>query len=108
MQTTYQKRLRKDGLSEIIKLQGEMSAAKNKAREGSILTVLVEGRSKRSEHDLMGKCDESISVIFPREDYKKGQYVDVLIEKSTSNSMVGKPVGLNPFFEKIKTTEEVA
>jgi len=100
--------VKKRRLSEIIKLQGEMSAAKNKAREGSILTVLVEGRSKRSEHDLMGKCDESISVIFPREDYKKGQYVDVLIEKSTSNSMVGKPVGLNPFFEKIKTTEEVA
>ena len=84
-----------------------MSAAKNKARIGTVLTVLVEGRSKRSADDLMGKCDENISVIFPRENYSKGDYVDVLIEKSTSNSMVGKPIGFNPYFEKAKINEEM-
>ncbi|MFT5512310.1 MAG: tRNA-2-methylthio-N6-dimethylallyladenosine synthase [Bacteroidia bacterium] len=99
--------VKKRRLAEIIQLQGEMSAAKNKARIGTILTVLVEGRSKRSADDLMGKCDENISVIFPRENYSKGDYVDVLIEKSTSNSMVGKPIGFNPYFEKAKIKEEM-
>lgn len=99
--------VKKRRLSEIIELQGNMSARKNKERVGTVLTVLVEGRSKRSELDLMGKCDENISVIFPRENYSKGQYVDVLIEKSTSNSMVGKAVGLNPHFESALLSKEV-
>lgn len=100
-------KVKKRRLTEIINLQGEMSARKNKERIGTVLTVLVEGRSKRSENDLMGKCDENISVIFPRENFSKGQYVDVRIEKSTSNSMVGKAVGLNPHFEKARLNKEV-
>lgn len=100
-------KVKKRRLTEIINLQGEMSARKNKERIGTVLTVLVEGRSKRSENDLMGKCDENISVIFPRENFSKGQYVEVRIEKSTSNSMVGKAVGLNPHFEKARLNKEV-
>lgn len=99
--------VKKRRLSEIIELQNRMSARKNSERVGTVLTVLVEGRSKRSDEDLMGKCDENISVIFPKEAYSKGQYVDVLIEKSTSNSLVGKAVGLNPYFEKMQEKKEV-
>ncbi|MFT5723851.1 MAG: tRNA-2-methylthio-N6-dimethylallyladenosine synthase [Bacteroidia bacterium] len=99
--------IKKKRLTEIINLQNNMSAEKNKNRIGSVVTVLVESRSKRSELDVMGKCDESISVIFPKENYSKGQYVDVLIEKSTSNSMVGKAIGLNEHFEKATLTQEV-
>ena len=58
--------VKKRRLSEIIELQGNMSARKNKERVGTVLTVLVEGRSKRSELDLMGKCDEKHLGYFPK------------------------------------------
>ncbi len=92
--------VKKRRLTEIITLQNNMSARKNKEREGTVVTVLIEGKSKRSDDDFMGKCDENISTIFPRENYKVGQYVDVLIERSTSNSIMGKALGLNEYFEK--------
>lgn len=81
-------------LQEIIKLQNDISKAKNKAREGSIQRVLVEGTSKKSENDLKGRSDQNIVVIFPAENYKPGQYVDVLIERSTTTSLIGKAVAL--------------
>jgi tRNA-2-methylthio-N6-dimethylallyladenosine synthase len=100
--------VKKRRLTEIIDLQNEVSRAKTKAREGSIVTVLVEAESKRSDQDWMGKCDQHIVTIFPKEHYEKGQYVDVLIERSTTTSLIGKAVGLNPYFEQVVEEENVA
>lgn len=98
--------VKKRRLTEIIDLQNEISRKKNKAREGQIVTVLVEAESKRSEDDWMGKCDQHIVTIFPKENYKKGEYVDVLIEKSTTTSLIGKAVGLNKTMNGIQIEEE--
>ena len=42
-------------LKELQALQDKHTQEKNTALEGSIQEVLVEGRSKNSEHDLMGR-----------------------------------------------------
>lgn len=84
--------VKKRRLTEIIDLQNEISRKKNKEREGSIVRVLAEGPSKRSEDDLMGRCDENIVVIFPKGSYKPGDYVDVRVERSTTTSLIGKVV----------------
>lgn len=76
-------------LQEIIALQNAVSREKNKEREGKIFRVLVEGFSKKSTDDLKGRSDENMVVIFPKENYKPGDYVDVLIEKSSTTSLVG-------------------
>jgi tRNA-2-methylthio-N6-dimethylallyladenosine synthase len=54
---------------------------------------LVEGTSKKSANDLRGRNDENMVVIFPKENYKPGDYVDVIIEKSSTTSLVGKAIG---------------
>lgn len=90
---------KKRRLSEIIEVQNNISRAKNKAREGSVVTVLIENSSKRSEGDWMGKCDQNIVVIFPKENYQKGEFVDVLIERSTTTSLIGKPIGYSKVFD---------
>ncbi|MFT4523802.1 MAG: tRNA-2-methylthio-N6-dimethylallyladenosine synthase, partial [Bacteroidia bacterium] len=51
---------KKRRLTEIIEVQHRMSRDKNRAREGSIVTVLVEANSKRSDQDWMGRCEEHI------------------------------------------------
>ncbi|MCB9261437.1 MAG: tRNA (N6-isopentenyl adenosine(37)-C2)-methylthiotransferase MiaB [Flavobacteriales bacterium] len=98
---------KKRRLTEIIDLQNEVSKRKNKERVGKIVTVLIESESKRSADDWMGKCDQHIVTIFPKENYEKGQYVDVQIEKSTTTSLIGKAVGLTSFenAEKPKLAE---
>ncbi len=79
-------------LQEIIAMQNEVSKQNNKEREGKIFRVLIEGVSKKSDKDLRGRSDENIVVIFPKENYKPGDYVDVLIERSSTTSLIGRVV----------------
>ena len=80
-------------LQEIIATQNAVSKLKNKNREGKIFRVLAEGFSKKSNNDLKGRNDENMVVIFPKENYKPGDYVDVLIERSSTTSLIGIVVG---------------
>lgn len=82
-------------LTEIINLQNQISIEKNKEELGKTFLVLVEGFSKKSEADLMGRNDQNKVVIFPREHYKPGDYVKVLIEKTTTTSLIGKVVSVH-------------
>lgn len=77
-------------LQEIITLQKSISAEKNKKQVGKTFKVLVEGPSKKSADDLMGRNDQNQVVIFPKENAKPGEYVDVFIERATTTSLIGK------------------
>jgi tRNA-2-methylthio-N6-dimethylallyladenosine synthase len=84
--------VKKRRLSEVIEIQNEVAKRKNKAREGKVFRVLIEGESKKSKDDWMGRNDQNIVCIFPKANYQKGEYVDVLIERSTTTSLIGKGV----------------
>jgi tRNA-2-methylthio-N6-dimethylallyladenosine synthase len=79
-------------LTEIIDLQHRNSIAKNTSEIGKTHIVLIEGESKKSELDAKGRNDQNKIVIFPIENYKKGQYVKVLIERVTITSLIGRIV----------------
>lgn len=79
-------------LAEIIEVQQRISTERNKKLIGTIQKVLVEGTSKRSEADFSGRSDQNKVVIFPRENFKKGDYVDVLITETTSATLRGRAV----------------
>lgn len=80
-------------LKEIIALQNSISIEKNKRDIGTVQTVLIEGYSKKSDADYKGRSDQNKPVIFPvGEGYGKGDYVKVLIEKSTQTSLIGKVI----------------
>lgn len=77
-------------LAEIIAIQQRISAERNQKLVGTVQKVLVEGTSKRSQDDLSGRSDQNKVVIFPRENFKKGDYVDVLITESSSATLKGR------------------
>ena len=79
-------------LNEIMLIQHQNGFNKNKEEIGKIQTVLIEGESKKSKDDFRGRSDQNTVVIFPREHYQKGQYVKVLIERSTQTSLIGKVI----------------
>lgn len=82
--------VKSDRLSRMIELQNHISLENNKNDIGKTFEVLVEGRSKKSDKELFGRTSQGKVVIFPGEDYKKGDYVLVTIERCTQTSLIGK------------------
>lgn len=78
-------------LAEIVALQNKISTEKNKRYVGKIVKVLIEGDSKKSGEDWKGRNDQNVVTVFPKTgNYKKGDYVQVLVEKTTTTSLIGK------------------
>ncbi len=80
-------------LNEIIALQNKLSARSKKQDIGKTFGVLVEGYSKRSREFLSGRTSQNKVVVFPGKGFRKGEYVNVLIERCTSATLIGKAVG---------------
>ena len=58
---------------------------------GKVQKVLIEGFSKKSDKDYAGRSDQNAMVIFPVDSrYKPGQYVNVLAEKCTTATLIGR------------------
>jgi tRNA-2-methylthio-N6-dimethylallyladenosine synthase len=79
-------------LSEMIALQNRLSVKSKKSDIGMVFDVLVEGFSKRSAEYLSGRTSQNKVVVFPEGDFKKGEYVRVLIERCTSATLIGKSI----------------
>jgi len=79
-------------LTEVIEIQHEIAKRKNKAQEGKVHCVLIESKSKKNPDEWMGRNEQNIKVIFPKENYKKGEYVNVRIDRTTITSLIGVAV----------------
>ncbi len=84
--------IKKKRLNEVIALQNQLSYESNQRDVGKTFKVLIEGESKRSENDLFGRNSQNKVVVFPRENHKPGEYVNVLIERATSATLLGRVV----------------
>jgi len=80
-------------LREIIDLQQENSLKRMKTYVGQTHRILVEGTSKKSSEELFGRTTQNAVVVFPKENYQPGDYVDVFVEDCTSATLIGKAVG---------------
>lgn len=76
-------------LDEIIALQQELSLKSNKQDIGKEFEVLAEGVSKRSDQQLFGRTSQNKVVVFPRESYNPGDYVNVKILSCTAATLKG-------------------
>ncbi len=85
---------KKRRLQEIIELQMKHSLIRTKEQVGKTHKVLVEGVSKKSKEELYGRNSQNTVVVFPKENYKPGDYVLVNIEECTSATLKGKATKL--------------
>lgn len=79
-------------LTEIVNLQRENSGIKTAQGLGKIHEVLVDGFSKKSEDMLKGRNSENLVVVFPKGNYKKGDYVNVKAISCTTSTLIGEPI----------------
>ncbi len=78
-------------LTEIVALQRKHSLYRLQQQVGKVNRVLIDGLSKKSDQDFAGRSDQNIVVVFPVDSrFKKGDYVDVIIESCTSATLIGK------------------
>ena len=79
-------------LAEVIEVQAANSHRSNLKDIGKTFRVLVEGTSKKSDQMLQGRNPQNKVVVFPKEDIRKGDYVDVLVTDCTSATLLGTVV----------------
>jgi tRNA-2-methylthio-N6-dimethylallyladenosine synthase len=84
--------VKKRRLSEIITKQREHSFIRNQMDVGKVHRVLIEGFSKKSDNYLQGRNSANKVIVFPREQYAKGQYADVLVNECTGGTLIGEAV----------------
>ena len=80
-------------LQEIVDAQRIHSGFRTQEFLGKTVEVLVEKTSKKSDADLSGRNSQSIMVVFPKEHYKIGDFVNVKITNCTSGTLIGEAVG---------------
>ncbi len=84
---------KKRRLQEIINLQQKHSLYRTQEHVGKIQEVLIEGTSKKSENHWKGRNTQNTVVVFPKENYQMGDFVNVKIEDCTSTTLLGEAVG---------------
>ncbi|MBD5366557.1 MAG: tRNA (N6-isopentenyl adenosine(37)-C2)-methylthiotransferase MiaB [Bacteroides sp.] len=77
-----------DRLNRMIALQNELSAESNRRDVGREFEVLVEGVSKRSTDQWMGRTSQNKAAVFPRGDFKVGDLVKVRVVDSSSATLI--------------------
>jgi tRNA-2-methylthio-N6-dimethylallyladenosine synthase len=77
-------------LDEIIQLQNKISLQNNKDDIGKTFEALAEGISKKSNEMLFGRTSQNKVVVFPRGNYRKGDFVRVKITACTQTTLIGE------------------
>lgn len=81
--------VKKRRLTEVVSLQQENSAFHTHNAVGKTMKVLVEGVSKKSDEMFCGRNTQNTTVVFPKGNLSKGDYVNVKIERCTTTTLIG-------------------
>jgi tRNA-2-methylthio-N6-dimethylallyladenosine synthase len=84
--------VKKRRLAEVVAVHRVHSLESNKRDIGKTFEVLVEGTSLRDENDLFGRNTQNKVIVFPRKNFKPGDYAIVKVTDCTSGTLIGEVV----------------
>ena len=93
MEDDIPEEVKKRRLREIIELQQQHGKYRTESYIGQTVCVLIEKESKKSNTDWSGRTTQNTVVVFPKENYQVGDFVEVNIESATSATLIGRAVG---------------
>ncbi|MGV6827771.1 MAG: tRNA (N6-isopentenyl adenosine(37)-C2)-methylthiotransferase MiaB [Flavobacteriales bacterium] len=85
--------VKKRRLSEIVALQRSHCFFRTQQFVGGTFEVLIEKESKKDPQYWSGRTSQNTVAVFPKENYKIGDFVMVKINDCTSATLIGKAVG---------------
>lgn len=80
-------------LNEIQALQRRHSLYRTQQHVGKVEEILIEKPSKKSDAHWSGRNSQNMVAVFPKEQYKPGDFVNVKILDCTSATLIGEAVG---------------
>ena len=86
--------VKKRRLDDIVQLQRQHSEIRTKSYLHSIVEVLIERESKKSDQEWSGRTSQNIVAVFPKAHYEVGDMVNVKITDCTSATLIGEAIGL--------------
>ncbi|QYJ67190.1 tRNA (N6-isopentenyl adenosine(37)-C2)-methylthiotransferase MiaB [Flavobacterium litorale] len=93
MEDDVPEQVKKRRLQEVVDLQQKHSFFRTQRFVGEVVEVLIEKESKKSDKHWSGRNSENTTVVFPKEEYKKGDFVNVKVTDCTSATLIGEAVG---------------
>ena len=85
--------IKKRRLQEIVDLQQILSEKRTKRFLDQTVEILIEKESKKSNLHWSGRNSENVVTVFPKEDYKVGDFVLVKVNDCTTATLIGEAVG---------------
>lgn len=85
--------VKKRRLAEIVALQQRHSLYRTQQETNKIVEVLIEKDSKKSSNHWSGRTQHNTVAVFPKENYKIGDFVNVKITDCTTATLIGEAVG---------------
>lgn len=86
--------VKKRRLAEIVQLQREHSEIRTKQYLNTVVEVLIEKESKKSNKEWSGRTSQNSVAVFPKAQYNIGDLVKVKITDCTSATLIGEAIGL--------------
>jgi tRNA-2-methylthio-N6-dimethylallyladenosine synthase len=93
MEDDVPEEVKKRRLQEIVDLQQILSEKRTKRFLGQTVEILIEKESKKSNQHWSGRNSENVVTVFPKGDYKVGDFVLVKVTDCTTATLIGEAVG---------------
>ncbi len=90
MQNQVPLKIKKERIKQVVDTQLVISREEMRKREGTTLTVLVEGHSKANKKELLGRTEHDEHVVFEAPKELIGSFVQVTISELTGNTFRAK------------------
>ncbi len=79
-------------LADVVDMQQKLAKAKTLSMLNQVHKVLVEGISKKSDDYMMGRNSQNTVVVFPKENFVPGDYVNVYVDECTVATLKGRAI----------------
>jgi tRNA-2-methylthio-N6-dimethylallyladenosine synthase len=93
MEDDVPEEVKKRRLQEIVDLQQKLSEERTSRFLGQTVEILIEKESKKSNAHWSGRNSENVVAVFPKENYKVGDFVLVKVNDCTTATLIGEAVG---------------
>lgn len=85
--------VKKRRLQEVIDLQQKLALQRTQRFLGQTVEVLIEKSSKKSDLHWSGRNSQNTTVVFPKGEYKVGDFVLVEVTDCTTSTLIGEGIG---------------
>ena len=91
--------VKKRRLQDVIDLQRAISRDNLLRYQDETVEILIEKESKKNKDEWSGRNDQNVVAVFPKGDYKVGDFVNVKINECTTGTLIGEATGYAEYWQ---------